>query len=168
MVGATQSSAWNHYTASKLLDGLGLDGQFSSLWESAIFHLKFFIFFILHVHYRGCAHTNGGALEWFSIELPVSQKIARVQIANRIDSSGRERGNNIRITIGPSEVYDPNEPLCLPEISSLSNEPGLQDYFCVGNLHKGKFVKISRPGYLNLCEVKVFTHQGNYWGCEHS
>ena len=70
---------------------------------------------------------------------------------------------NVRITIGPSEVYDPNEPLCLPEIPKLGNNPGLQDYFCTGYLHEGKFVKISRAGMLNICEVKVFTQQGE-WG----
>ena len=64
---------------------------------------------------------------------------------------------NIRITIGPSKSYDPNEPLCLPEISDLTRTQGLQDYLCTGNLQSGKFVKISRVGRVVLCEVKVFT-----------
>ena len=67
---------------------------------------------------------------------------------------------NIRITIGASKEYDPNEPLCLPEIVELSQQAGLQDYYCTGELHEGKFVKISKPGALDLCEVKVFTLQG--------
>ena len=130
-------------TAPRLIDGKGLDG----IWHNE----------------NGCAATsnNAASIEWFSLELQVSQKIARVQIANRLDCPGcLERGRNIRITIGPSRVYDPNEPLCLPEINELVVEPGLQDYVCTGELHEGKFVKISRPGQLNLCEVKVFTHQG--------
>ena len=75
-----------------------------------------------------------------------------------------EQGQNIQITIGPSQLYDPSEPLCLPEINELQRVAGLQDYICTGNLHSGKYVKIYKeyvpgPGCLGLvlCEVKVFT-----------
>ena len=116
---------------------------------------------ILNIHCR-CAHTSGGSgalREWFSLELQEPRRVTRVQIANRLDCC-LDRGRNIRITIGPSKDYDPNEPLCLPEIRELSHQPGLQDYVCTGDLHEGKFVKISRAGEMNLCEVKIFTLQG--------
>ena len=142
-MGTDQSSGSR--PASKLIDGLGLDGDL--------------------FNEEGCAHTSGcdlTAIEWFSLELPVPQKVTRVQIANRVDCTStpcKERSNNVRVTIGPSKAYDPGEPLCLPEIPALVWEPGLKDYFCTGDLHEGKFVKISRPGCLNLCEVNVFTAQ---------
>ena len=116
---------------------------------------------ILNIHCR-CAHTSGGSgalREWFTLELQEPRRVTRVQIANRLDCC-LDRGRNIRITIGPSKDYDPNEPLCLPEIRELSHQPGLQDYVCTGDLHEGKFVKISRAGEMNLCEVKIFTLQG--------
>ena len=53
--------------------------------------------------------------------------------------------------------YDPSEPLCLPEIPKLVRQAGLQDYVCTGDLHSGKYVKISKVDKLVLCEVKVFT-----------
>ena len=68
-----------------------------------------------------------------------------------------ERSRDIRITIGPSKEYDPNEPLCLPKIDELNQQAGLQDYYCTGELHAGKFVKISREGVMNLCEAIVYT-----------
>ena len=124
------------YRVEKLIDGKGLDG----IWSNE----------------NSCgAADGGGATEWFSLELALSAQVTRVQIANRLDCC-LDRGQNIRISIGPSNVYDPSEPLCLPQIPSLSNQPGLQDYVCT-DLHEGKFVKISRTGILNLCEVKVFT-----------
>ena len=141
----TDESSGNSRPASRLIDGLGLDGNL--------------------FNEEGCAHTSGCGLianEWFSLELPVSRKITRIQIANRVDCTSAEckqRANNVRITIGPSKAYDPNEPLCLPEIPALVWEPGLQDYSCTGDLHEGRFVKISRAGCLNLCEVQVFTAQ---------
>ena len=119
--------------------------------------ITYFIF-----HYRGCAHTLGNSLEWFSLELEVPQKVTRVQIANRLDDTRQhivERGHNVRITIGPSIPYESNEPLCLPVIPELVRQPGLQDYPCSGGPHEGKYVKISRDGKLNLCEAKVFTLQ---------
>ena len=137
-MGAVESSAYGTYSASKLIDGTGLDGTWSS---------------------GGCAATQGGGLEWFSLELETPITVTRVQIANRVDCC-IERGRNVLITIGPSQVYDPNEPLCLPEIPELEYQPGLKDYVCT-TLHEGKHVKISRPGWLNLCEVKVFTLRGN-------
>ena len=134
-MGTAESSNYvGRYPASKLIDGLGING----LWGS-----------------NGCAHTNGDS-DWFSLELESPKKITRVQIANRVDCC-LERGQNVRISIGPSKAYDPNEPLCLPQVSQLNTQPGLKDYICRGDLHEGKFVKISRAGQLNLCEVKIFT-----------
>ena len=106
--------------------------------------------------------------EWFSLELPEEQQVTKVQIARRANCCFVQ-GQNIRISIGPSKSYDPSEPLCLPEISELVREPGLQDYVCTGNLHSGKYVKITKIGKegttatpqhaLVLCEAKVFTLQ---------
>lgn len=90
------------------------------------------------------------------MELSASQRVVRVQIAARIDCCV-ERSRNIRISIGPSKEYDPAEPLCLPEIAELNQQPGLQDYNCIGELHEGRYVKIVRDGVLNLCEARVFT-----------
>ena len=138
-MGTAQSSNYQgYYPASKLIDGLGIDGRWC------------------HHPHPCCAHTDGGTLEWFSLELESPKRITRVQIANRVDYDGG-RGKNVRISIGPSRVYDPNEPLCLPQISQLNTQPGLEDYVCTGDLHIGKFVKISRPGLMNLCEVKIFS-----------
>ena len=121
-----------------VLDGVNIDG----IWNN------------------GCAASikPSTSIEWLSLELDFPRKITRVQIANRVDCCF-DLGQNVRITIGPSKVYDPNEPLCLPEIPELLREPGFQDYCCTGDLHEGKFVKISRAGCLNLCEVQVFTAQ---------
>ena len=146
-MGTTQSSTgvvngWG-YPASYLIDGISLDGIFKPQYAG------------------GCATTNAGSIEWFSLELtqPLYRGVSRVQIATRTDCCA-DRIRNIRITIGASKEYDPNEPLCLPEIDELSQQAGLQDYYCTGELHAGKFVKISRPGQFDLCEVKVFTLQG--------
>ena len=97
-------------------------------------------------------------IEWFSLELEVAEKISRVQIARRVDAKEKDRDHNFIITVGPSQSYDPNEPLCLPVVN-LTLAAGLQDYNCTGDLHEGKFVKISRGGTMNLCEAKVFTLQ---------
>ena len=144
IVGTAASSvagSGSTYQPSNLIDGGGLDGSWNALQNGF------------------CAHTQDvvGRMEWFSLELESPKKVTRVQIANRVDGCCWERGQNIHISIGPSEAYDPNEPLCLSEIGELSSQPGLQDYECTGDLHEGKFVKISRAaGVLNLCEVKVF------------
>ena len=106
-----------------------------------------------------CAHTKSNEHNdnWFSLELAASEKISRVEITPRLDCC-HDRAENIRITIGPSQSYDPNEPLCLPEISKLTMVAGLTSYDCTTPLHDGKYVKISRyQPKLNLCEVKVFT-----------
>ena len=135
IVGTAESSVYQTFSASKLIDGQGLDGRWASL---------------------GCAHTAGGQ-NWFSLELRVPQKITRVKIVPR-QPEGCIHARNIRITIGPSTGYDPNEPLCLPEIPALACQGEFQDFWCTG-AHEGKFVKISRAGYLPLvlCEVEVFT-----------
>ena len=109
--------------------------------------------------YSGCAHTKdrSSEREWFSLELPAAQKVAKVQIARRLHCKiCWQHGQDINITIGPSKSYDPNEPTCLPEIKDLKRESGLQDYVCTENPPPGQFVKLSKIGYLVLCEVKVF------------
>ena len=136
---AASSVKGSNYQPSNLIDGGGLDGSWADFQNGF------------------CVHTrDGGGMEWFSLEMESPKKVIRVQIANRVDGCCWDRGRNIRISIGPSEAYDPNEPLCLSQIGELSSQPGLQDYECTGDLHEGKFVKISRAGILNLCEVKVF------------
>ena len=151
IVGTSQSSVYtdddgNSFPASKLTDGLGLDGMFKNTPLGC-----------------ACAYQPGGSIEWFSLELTIPQNLTRVQIAARLDLGQNERNwereRNISITIGPSEAYDSDEPLCRPVIPELSHQPGLQDYNCTGDLHEGKYVKISRDGKLNLCEAKVFTLQ---------
>ena len=129
------------YPASKLIDGLSLDGQ---LYNE-----------------KGCALTNaGGALKtkWFSLELDASRTVTKVQIARRMDPNKKGHGNNVTITIGPAKEYDPDEPLCLPEIPDLVNETGLVDYSCTLGPAEGKYVKISSPVRLCICEAKVFVH----------
>ena len=77
-----------------------------------------------------CTHTAESTNdEWFSLELQEEEPVTKVQIARRMDCCW-EQGQKIRITIGPSQSYDPNEPLCLPEITELQRVAGLQDYAC--------------------------------------
>ena len=137
IMGTYESSISNGYSASNLVDGKGLNGKMGEGF---------------------CAHTKSGrdTNNWFSLELAAPQKISRVQITPRLDCCS-DRAQNIRITIGPSKSYDPNEPLCLPEIPQLTMEEGLTDYICTTPLHEGKYIKISREtSKLNLCEVKIF------------
>ena len=101
-----------------------------------------------------CAHTGSGAPAWFSLELPEARTVTKVQIARRMEAPW-DQGQNIKITIGASKGYASSEPLCLPEIPELTRTAGLQDYVCTNQV-SGKYVKISRPGDLVLCEVKVF------------
>ena len=101
----------------------------------------------------------GKQREWFSLELPTAQKVTKVQIARRMGSCCWHQGQNIKITIGPSKSYDPNEPTCLPEITDLTRAKGLEDYVCTDDPPPGKFVKLSKKGVLVLCEVKVFAIQ---------
>lgn len=137
-MGTYESSIHTTYPASKLIDGLNI-----LTWGA------------------GCAHTTDPNNSWFSLELDMPKIVTRVQIADRFPSccSDGDRSQNVRITIGPSQAYDPSEPLCLPEIAQLVQQAGLQDYPCTV-LHEGKFVKISRSGILNMCEIKIFALQG--------
>ena len=131
------SSIEGSFSHSRLVDGQGLNGNMIGGF---------------------CSHTDDNEVNhWYSLELAVPEKISRVQIAPRMDCC-HDRAKNIHITIGPSQSYDPNEPLCLPEILQLVMEEGLTDYKCTPPQHKGKFVKISKEGStLDLCEVKIFT-----------
>ena len=140
IVSTNESSIYSGWSASNLLDGKGLDG--TGMQDYQCYHSE---------------HTND--LQWVSLELAVPGKVSRVQMVPRLDCCA-DRASNIRITIGPSASYDPSEPLCLPEIPQLLMEAGLTNYNCTGPLHEGRYVKISREGTLNLCEVKVFTLPG--------
>ena len=158
IVNTFHSSSSFNGDSSKLVDNEGLGGVFRHGWGSGIPKCCLIKFLPL---YRGCAHTERSEEdEWFSLELQESRRVTKVQIARRMDCCW-EQGQNIRITIGPSQSYDPSEPLCLPEITELRREEGLQDYICTGNLHSGKYVKINKLNWdklgLVLCEVKVFT-----------
>ena len=141
IMGTAQSSVYVRnnglqYSASKLLDGLSLDGRF--------------------FNEDGCAATNENEItKWFSLELDVPRIVTKVQIARRMDHSSAQ-GNNVTITIGPSSEYDPNESLCRPEIPKLELQSGLVDYVCTEGPTEGQYVKISSPLRLCICEAKVF------------
>ena len=137
IVGTAQSSESEGGHSSRLVDGMGLNGLYGS---------------------NGCAHTLSGigSTEWFSLELDTPRIVTKVQIARRMEDCCWYQGQGVKITIGPSRVYDPNEPLCLPEIPDLTRTSGLVDYICTGGPKEGKYVKISSADYLVLCEAKVF------------
>ena len=145
IVGTTQSGVAYGHDATNLLDGKGIDG-------------------ILN----GCAHTfeNSLLVRWFSLELDATRTVTRVQIARRSDCC-EHQGQNVKITIGPSRVYDANEALCRPEVPNLDHG-GLIDYPCLGSLNRGKYVKISKSvgGALVLCEVKVFVNDQAKYMCQ--
>ena len=142
--GTAQSSVFVRnsiqYSASKLVDGLGLDGMFNNE--------------------DGCALTTGNTLtKWFSLELDVPRLVTKVQIARRMAFTILQ-GNNVTISIGSSSEYDPNDSLCLPEIPKLELQSGLVDYVCTAGPIEGKYVKISSPLRLCICEATVFVHVG--------
>ena len=134
IVGTSENGIYYQNPASKLIDGLGLDGTWGS----------------------GCATTEGSGVQWFSLELNGSQIVTKVQIARRMDYTASQ-GRNVRITVGSSREYDPNEPMCRPEIFDLQLMHGLVDYVCTKEV-AGKYVKLSssREIHLTICEVKVF------------
>ena len=134
IVGTSQNGIYHQNPASKLIDGSGLDG----IWGS------------------GCATTEGSGVQWFSLELNGSQIVTKVQIARRMDYTATQ-GRNVKVTIGSSREYDPNEPMCLPEILDLQLTQGLVDYVCTEEV-AGKYVKFSSSteSHLTICEVKVF------------
>ena len=144
IVGTSQSGVAYGQDASNLVDGKGIDGSFS-----------------------GCAHTleNSPLGQWFSLELDAIRTVTRVQIARRTDYE--DQGKNVKITIGPSRVYDAHEPMCRPEIPNLTHG-GLIDYPCTEGPKKGKYVKISKPAgwSLVLCEVKVFVNDQAKYTCQ--
>ena len=134
IVGTAQSSMGE--PSSRLVDGKGLDGRWSS---------------------GGCAHTdNQLPIEWFSLELDAPQTVTKVQIARRTDASYDYQGKDVKITIGAAMEYDASEQLCRPVIPLLDHG-GLVDYPCTGGPKQGKYVKLSNAGtYFAICEVKVF------------
>ena len=144
IVGYTENGIYEEggiqYAASKVVDGLGLDGMFYDE--------------------NGCATTEGSGVQWLSLELDSPQIVTKVQIARRMDRIA-DQGRNVRITVGPSRMYDPAEPLCLPEIPDLKLTSGLMDYVCTElppDALEGRYVKLSSSTEINLsiCEVKVF------------
>ena len=133
------------YPSSNLINGKGLSGKFKG---------------------DNCAGTNYGPTQWFSFELKVPQHLFSIKITPRLGCCP-ERSQNISVTIGPSRSYDSREPLCLPVIPQLVLQEGLTEYKCTGELHQGRFVKITRgldgsDGIMNICEVKIFTVGGNH------
>ena len=137
IVATFENGIYESFPSTKLIDGLGLDGNFNSL---------------------GCAVSHGDRVpiqEWFSLELDRTQTVAKVQIARRMDYTDYQ-GRHVRITVGPSREDDPSEPLCLPEIDDLQHTRGLVDYVCTEQV-EGKYVKIfSTDSHLTICEAKVF------------
>ena len=144
IVSTLQSSCVHGFCSHLLLDGKGLNGRLflGAYWEGPGY----------------CAATaHSPDNNWFSLELAVPKKVSRVQIIPRLDCC-IARAQNIRITNGPSKLYDPNEKLCLPEIPQLVMKEGFTDYICDPPQDDGKFVKIFKgDDQLNLCEVKIFT-----------
>ena len=126
---------------SRLVDGKGLDG----IWV-----------------YQPPGPTVCAAdPHWLSLELEIPYVVTKVQLAKRMDSGVRDQGKCIRISIGSSREYDPNDALCRPEIDELQHTSGLVDYVCTTNHETGHFVKISKnvngcSGRMNICEAKVF------------
>ena len=169
IVSTCQSSLWtdpqgNQYPASNLLNGKGRNGKFDG---------------------DNCAHTNNGHNQWISFELENPENLLfSIQITPRLPQEStlnpqqlkrvREEmfylfGRNISVTIGPSESYNSTEPLCLP-VFDLVMQERLYEYRCTGELHQGKYVKITRigngiDGIVNICEVKIFTVRGDqiFW-----
>ena len=173
IVSTCQSSLWtdpegNQYPANNLLNGKGLNGKFDG---------------------DNCAHTNNGHNQWISFELENPENLLfSIQITPRLsqpqsipwlkrrsqnlyDSTPwlKRRSRNISVTIGPSESYNSTEPLCLP-VFDLVMQERLYEYRCTGELHQGKYVKITRigngiDGIVNICEVKIFTVRGDqiFW-----
>ena len=149
IIGTAQSTTHStRHLSSKLVDGLGLDGQF-------------------HSNESGCATTRGenGEIQWFSVELDAPRIVTKVQIARRMDHT-LTQGRNISITIGSSSEYDSNDPLCLPQIPDLMLHSGMVDYVCTGGPREGKYVKISSTAerHLSICEVKVFVRSDGSCG----
>ena len=152
IVSTSQSSFWrnNHslYPVSNLINDKGHSGRFKGY---------------------NCARTNYGPTEWFTFELKVPQTLFSIKITPRLDCCP-ERSQNIGVTIGSSRSYNPKEPLCLPVIPQLALEEGLTEYKCTGELHQGRFVKITRHadgndgimGMMDICEIKIFTVGGNH------
>ena len=132
---------------SRLVDGKGLDGRWSS---------------------DGCASTNNtNSIQWYALELEAPQFVTKVQIARRTEATADTdfQGRNVRITIGPSSEYDASEPLCRPEIPNLEYTAGLIDYPCTEGAKEGKYVKITSTTaneHFVICEVKVFVQVKNH------
>ena len=127
---------------SRLVDGKGLDG----------------IWVYQPPHGAGPTVCAADPL-WLSMELEVPYVVTKVQLARRINSG--DQGKCIRISVGFSKEYDPNDALCRPEIDELQHTTGLVDYVCTTNHETGNFVKISKNvngcnGDMVICEAKVF------------
>ena len=106
-----------------------------------------------------CAQVPGAeeTVRWLSLEIEVPLIVTKVQLSKRMGCC-RDQGQYVTITIGTTREYDPNDDLCLPQISELRDKSGLEDYLCTANPKEGKFVKISKVGTnsLVICEAKVF------------
>ena len=91
---------------SRLVDGKGLDG----------------IWVYQPPHGAGPTVCAADPL-WLSLELEVPYVVTKVQLARRINSGNQ--GKCIRISVGSSREYDPNDALCRPEIDELQHTSGL-------------------------------------------
>ena len=72
------------------------------------------------------------------------------------------QGKNVKVTVGPSETYDSNDPVCT-EIAQLVQQTGstLVEYACDRGEAAGEYVKFSTDQrFLTICEAKVFVKQG--------
>ena len=73
------------------------------------------------------------------------------------DANHDYQATNVKVTIGPSEKYDPKEPQCTM-IRQLKQQTGstMVDYNCDLGEHAGQYVKFSNDqDYLTICEARV-------------
>ena len=141
-MGVTGPPAGDLYNQGpRLIDGADLDG----IWSTT-----------------SCAAICGQATNWWSMELDAPGKVTKLKIARRMNE-GLDQGQNVKVTIGSTPEYNPNDPVCV-EIADLTRTAGLQDYECDQGQHIGKYVKISNDkGCLTICEAQVFVTPAPGW-----
>ena len=67
------------------------------------------------------------------------------------------QGENITVTVGSSEAYNPSDPVCTT-IPKLTQQVGstMVDYSCDQGQYSGEYVKISNEeAFLAICEAAV-------------
>jgi len=80
------------HSPKNLDDGKGLNGKWD--WDH-------------------CAHTKGGGVTYFRFDLGSSKEVHSISIANRIDTSATERGNDITIAVGDRDKYSTSLATCI-------------------------------------------------------